>query len=230
MGLAPRQRFLLRAGDFFLPALFLATAFFAAPFFAAPFFEAAVFFAAVLLFFDATTLVARRAATFTWRRAALTTRLAVRLTARRVGAGTARAIAPEAALAADDVVVAALSATCEPRRDAAFAACVAVLITVPTALPTTSADRVSMSSAGCSRSSAIRPPLNEGQSLAGSGDLGIWRLGNLSRLLETTVRRGLRGASTASGARSRGRSRRPWACPRPAGVPSGGGFRSGTGR
>jgi hypothetical protein len=63
------------------------------------------------------------------------------VTARRAGA-----TASDAAVAAEDALLAALSA---------------VFTTVPTALPTTSADRVSMSSACPSRSSDIRPPLTK---------------------------------------------------------------------
>src|SRR3954451_20432596 len=144
----PRCLLLLRQRFLRPPVCFFADPFFAAPFFpprAAPF--AAVFFllaAAPPLRF-AVAFDTRRAVTFTCRRAFLTTRRTVRFTARRVAGGTARS-----------AVEAAVPATCVPTRAAPPTICDVVFTAVPSAFPTTSADRVKMSSA-C-RSSDIRPP------------------------------------------------------------------------
>jgi hypothetical protein len=90
---------------------------------------------------------ALRTTTFAARRVFLTTRLAVRLTALRAGAGMTRSAAPDADCDTDDAVEAAVSATCD-----------AVFTAPPRALPTISADRTRMPSAGGTRSSAISPP------------------------------------------------------------------------
>src|SRR3954466_14154237 len=143
----PRCLLLLRQRFLRPPACFFADPFFAAPFLpprADPF--AAVFFllAAPPLRF-AVAFDTRRAVTFTCRRAFFTTRRTVRFNARRVACGTARS-----------AVEAAVPATCVPTRAPPPATRHAVFPAVPSPLPTTSADRVKMSSA-C-RSSDIRPP------------------------------------------------------------------------